>query len=306
MKKCSVTVAIPAFNEELSINNIISDVLMQKQKSFTVEEIIVISDGSTDKTNEKVIALSRKNPVITLLKGKEQKGKYYRLNQIFRRNRSDLLIILDADIRLIGNDFLEKLILVLLKSPNAIMAAGHNLLLKPSNFTGKIIHANFKFWDYVCLSLPNKNSALNFAGSATAYKGSFARTIVIPEDIKDPHLYIYLMAKKQNGFRFCRKAEVSVWPITTLKDYDTFLNRTIGKKDHRLEKIFGVKTEEVYAVPYRSKLQGFMKAFVRQPFYTSLAVFLTLYKEKIHPPKKTDKTPVWDVLTSSKNPVLEK
>lgn len=49
MKKLSVSVGIPAYNEEQNIASLIFGILKQKVNNITLKEIIVISDGSTDK-----------------------------------------------------------------------------------------------------------------------------------------------------------------------------------------------------------------------------------------------------------------
>ena len=48
----TVTVALSAFNEETNIGNFIASVLKQKEENFVLEKILIISDGSTDKTAE--------------------------------------------------------------------------------------------------------------------------------------------------------------------------------------------------------------------------------------------------------------
>jgi glycosyltransferase involved in cell wall biosynthesis len=299
-QKCTVSIAIPAYNEEANIESILHAILLQKQKKFILKEIIVYSDGSTDKTEEKITSLGKKNPFITLIKGKKRKGKYFRINQIFKKCKSDILIVLDADIGLVGDYFLEKLVNALLSDPKAEMVSAHNVLLHPDTFIGKIIYAELMIWEYVRLSIPSRDNALNFFGSATAYRGSFARSLRIPNDLLDPHLYIYLQAKKTNGFRYCRTAEVLQWSISTISDLKKLLRRTIGKKDVKLEKIFGTQTEEIFYIPKRYKLLGLLKAFKIQPSYTFLAILLDIYITKILHSDNVNNTPIWDILESTK------
>ena len=49
-KKLSVSVGIPALNEELNIKQLLTAILRQEEDSFVLREIIVVSDGSTDET----------------------------------------------------------------------------------------------------------------------------------------------------------------------------------------------------------------------------------------------------------------
>lgn len=301
--KPSLSVSIPAYNEETNISNIINAVLAQKRGKFNLKEILVYSDASTDKTHKIVVNLTKKNRIVKLIKGKKRMGKYFRLAQSFKKFKSDYLIILDADTGLVGKDFLEKLVNILITDKNADMVAAHNILLRHDNFVGKIIHAHLMIWDYIRLSIPRYDSGLNFFGSATAYRGSFARSITMPAGLLDPHLFIYLTAKKTNGFRYCHDAKVVQWSISTIDDLKKLLNRTIGKKDEKLEKIFGKDVKKIYFVPVKYKIKGLLKAFRYQPFYTLLSLILHLYITKIFRSGNTNKSPVWDIISSTKKPI---
>lgn len=57
----SITIVIPAFNEEESIASVLKDTLNKLPKYFNDYEIIVVNDGSTDKTKEIVDRIIKKN-----------------------------------------------------------------------------------------------------------------------------------------------------------------------------------------------------------------------------------------------------
>jgi hypothetical protein len=80
-----------------------------------------------------------------------------------------------------------------------------------------------------------------------------------------------------------------------------FLRRSIGKKDLFLEKTFGENMiHEVHYLPTTSKFVGLWKCFLRQPFYTPLAVLLSLYIGKLMKIKDANISPIWDITVSSK------
>ncbi|MCL4441785.1 MAG: glycosyltransferase, partial [Firmicutes bacterium] len=133
----TLTVAIPAYNEEANIKNILLSVLAQKKSNFKLRKIIVYSDASGDKTDK--IVRSVKNPVVKLIRGASRKGKYFRVNQLFGMCESDILIILDADIALVGEHFLETLVDAMDADKNAVMIAAHQTPVRPDNFTGKFL-----------------------------------------------------------------------------------------------------------------------------------------------------------------------
>lgn len=301
--KSTLTIAIPAYNEEGNIANLLDSLLTQKLPNFNLREISVYTDASTDMTPMIVEYKYRKYNFIKLYKGQRRRGKYFRVNQIFNNCKTDYLIILDADIGLKGNLFLEKLLKPLVTDPNAKMVAARNTLLSPSDFMGKIIYAGLMLWDYMRLSLPDLNNGLNYFGSGTAYRGTFARSIKIPENLTDPHFFIYLKAKKTNGFRYCHNAQVFMWSISTLCDYQKLLRRSIGKRDAKLIKIFGNNIYNEYIIPFEYKIVGLIKALKAQPIYTILALLLQIYIIKFSKIKKPNRTPVWEINISTKKPV---
>jgi len=305
MKKLiHVSVGIPAYNEAANIDNIIVSLLAQKQKSFELTEIAVISDASTDKTNETVEKFSRKYKFIKLLKRTSRKGKYFRVNELFRRCVADVLVVLDADIALKGDDFLEKLVTELVADKKAVMMSSGIELVQPSGLIAKVIHASMVLGDMMRLSVPGYDIAPNFHGAATAYKGTFVRTLRIPENLTDPHLYIYLAAKKQNGFRYCPKAIILQHPPMTIHDVKQLMTRTIGKEDPVLVGMFGKDLiRQVHVIPLSAKLLGVWKSLLRQPFYTLLALPVTFYLGRISHPKQIDTSPVWEINTSTKKPI---
>jgi hypothetical protein len=303
MKKTTLTIGIPAYNEELNIEGFLRSLFDQKLHTIILDEILVYSDHSTDRTNQIVQKLSKIYHQIKLIEGKSNKGKYRRVNELFHRNKSDALVILDADIALEKDDFLETFVHTLTSDKKALMIAANVKLVQPESFSAKIIHAGFVFGDLMRLSVPGYDIAPNFHGAATVYRGSFAKTISIPENVSDPHLYIYLFAKKQNGFRYCPQANVLQYPPSTIGDVKQMMQRSIGKTDPVLESLFGKEMiEQVHFVPRKAKFIAVLKSFQIQPLYTPLALMVSFYLGRIVKPGKIDETPVWKINKSTKKP----
>lgn len=302
MKKTTISIGIPAYNEEVNIKQLLMSVFKQKTRNYELKKIIVYSDASTDKTNDIVKLITKQNSKITLIKGRTRKGKYYRVNQLFKRCQEDLLIILDADIKLVGNLFIEKLVNYYIKNPDSSLIAAHQIAIRPSTFVGKIIFTSFYFWDMVRLNIPNYYSPHNYFGSATAYSGTFVRSTKIPQDLKDPHLFIFLAAIKTGKFTYCRESEIMQWSISTIDDLKKFINRSLGKKDEKLEKIFGINIETIYSIKLKHKIIGIIKTFIKYPLYTPLALLLGLYMNTQAKHIIADKSPIWSIVTSTKKP----
>lgn len=305
MKKTTLTIAIPAFNEEQNIESFLRSVLAQKLYKVRLEQILIYSDCSDDQTNSIVKKLAKEFSQIKLIEGTSRKGKYFRVNQLFHLNKSDVEIMLDADIALVGNNFLEKLTTELVADPKALMMAAHVDLVRPNKFSAKVLHTGFILGDFMRLNIRNYDSAANFHGAATAYKLAFTKTITIPQGLSDPHLYIYLVAKKKEGFRYCRDAAILQWPPSTIADVKKVMRRSIGKRDPKLAALFGEKMiHDVHVIPFGAKIRGVLKCLFHYPLYTPLGIgmiyYFGSYAKKI---EKQKLSPIWDITKSTKKPI---
>jgi cellulose synthase/poly-beta-1,6-N-acetylglucosamine synthase-like glycosyltransferase len=91
----SITVLIPAYNEEDNIEDTIRHV-MDLNYTKNKLEVIVLNDGSTDNTNMKVEKLLKKYRNLKLL-DKENSGKADSLNQGVGMAMGELIAVVDAD-----------------------------------------------------------------------------------------------------------------------------------------------------------------------------------------------------------------
>ena len=92
-----LSILIPAYNEELSINSVLSEV-------YSVEygipfEIVVVDDGSTDKTAEivKDFIKSKKKTNIRLKRMPKNMGKTMAIKMAIKDSKYEIIIIQDAD-----------------------------------------------------------------------------------------------------------------------------------------------------------------------------------------------------------------
>lgn len=90
-----ITVLIPAYNEENSIESTINHV-MQSDYPKNKLEVIVINDGSSDSTSKIVKQLIKKYPRLKLI-NKENSGKADSLNLGIKKAKGELIAVVDSD-----------------------------------------------------------------------------------------------------------------------------------------------------------------------------------------------------------------
>ncbi|MEP7074800.1 MAG: glycosyltransferase [Acidobacteriota bacterium] len=91
--KPTVSVVVPAFNEEKVIHRTIESLIASDYPNF---EIIIVDDGSTDRTHEASLASAGEDARIRVFK-KANGGKAEALNFGWRKATGDIIIALDAD-----------------------------------------------------------------------------------------------------------------------------------------------------------------------------------------------------------------
>ena len=87
-----VSIIVPAYDEELTISKVISE-LLRLQKIIPSMEIIVIDDGSTDDT----ALIASKCSSIKLIIHKKNMGKGGALQTGFKAAKGKVIVIQDAD-----------------------------------------------------------------------------------------------------------------------------------------------------------------------------------------------------------------
>ncbi|HGU9825248.1 TPA: glycosyltransferase [Enterobacter cancerogenus] len=99
--KIDISVIIPAFNAESSIQKIITSLLNEKNLNI---ELIIVNDGSSDRTKDEILHVND-NRVIYL--EQPNKGVYAARNLALKHHSGEWVVFLDAD-DLVDNDFLSK------------------------------------------------------------------------------------------------------------------------------------------------------------------------------------------------------
>ena len=93
----TVSVIIPLYNEQDSLNELYSEI--QKSVSVYDYEIIFIDDGSTDKSWEILKKISNENFRVQLIKFYNNFGKSDALQEGFKLAKNEYVITMDGDLQ---------------------------------------------------------------------------------------------------------------------------------------------------------------------------------------------------------------
>lgn len=162
-----LSIIIPVFNEEKNIKTVISQV-----KNVPIrmkKEIIIIDDGSTDKTREILQSYNKDLSIKTIFQSKNQ-GKGSAIRRGLEEATGDFVLIQDADLEYSVEDYPK--ILEPFKSSNAQVVYG-------SRFLGKITGMRWQNFlaNKILTITANLLYGINISDEATAYK-AFRRDLI--------------------------------------------------------------------------------------------------------------------------------
>lgn len=142
MKKSSISIVLPAYNEEENIEKAIKSCISILEKISQGEnyEVIVVDDGSKDKTGEIAEEIQENDANVKVIHHKKNKGYASALRTGFENAKFDLIFYTDADNQF---DIAEiKNFLPLIKEGDADVVVGYRVNRKDR------IHRLFISWGY--------------------------------------------------------------------------------------------------------------------------------------------------------------
>ncbi len=298
--KLTISIGIPAYNEEKTIVFVIDSLLNQIAKSFFLENIFVVSDGSTDKTTVKVRESFRNNNKVIVIDGLKRLGKSKRLLQIFKRNKSDVVLIFDGDIEIRDKMVVEKLVKMFRKYDFALVS-GNSQPKKTNFFFGRIWYANEILWYQTRKDYLNGNNIYNNSGQCIAISRDLAKKIFLPKYTVADQQFVYISAIKQGAkFIFVDDAVSYYVPPTTLNDIVLQIRRTVGEREF-LFKYFNTSCDHYFYIPISQKFIGFLRAIRIDLIYTILAIFVfNLIRLLIKDTDPLTKKGQWSIAKSTK------
>ena len=157
--KCSV--GVMAYNEEKNITKILNALLNQELAQARISEIIVVSSGSTDATNDIVKDFEKNNKKVKLIIQPERKGKSSAINLFIENAKNDILVVESAD-TIPEKDTVEKL-LKPFNNPRVGMTGGRPIPVnKSDDFVGYAVNLMWKLHHKMSIFKPKLGEMIAF------------------------------------------------------------------------------------------------------------------------------------------------
>ena len=177
-KPAKLSVVIPCFNEEQTLAACVGRVLAIQDTALSLE-VIVVDDGSTDRSTAIAEDLAHQYPEVRLLRHRKNQGKGAALRTGFHEATGDFVAVQDADLEYEPMDLKE--LLGPLRSGRADVVFG-------SRFLGASPHRVLYFWHYLgnlfLTFLSNMFTDLNLSDMETCYK-VFRREVIQSIEIRE-------------------------------------------------------------------------------------------------------------------------
>ncbi len=127
-----VSIVIPAFNEENAVEAAVDACFSSRYPHFRLE-VVVVDDGSTDGTWERILAARRRNPSVICVRFSANRGKRAAMAEGIRRARGEICVFVDSD-SVVEPEGLARLVAPF-ASPHVAAVVGHaDVLNKTANW----------------------------------------------------------------------------------------------------------------------------------------------------------------------------
>lgn len=294
-KKLKLTIAIPALNEANNIKNVVESLLVQSTRYFTLDAIIIASDGSTDST----VAESKKikSRKIKILDFKNRRGKAYRLSQIYKKINSDIVLIVDADLNIPSTNVVDSMVYPFVNNNNIYMTGGNSVPLSSENFVSNSIECTIRPY----LKLRDSVDSLTI-GPILAYRTSFAKKLRFPKDIYAEDIYSYLSCLSLGyEYKYCKDAIVYYRLPNTLQEH-VYQNTKFVSSPMKMREFFpkSLMVREDY-IPMKDLLLCMFQEFVYHPVHCIFIFGINLYCRLIAVFKANKLNSRWKIISSTKS-----
>lgn len=301
-KKLSVSIGIPAYFAEKNIKNVLQSLVTQNKKNQTIKEILIYSDGSTDKTVK--YARLVKDKRIKVIDAKKRKGMIAGLFKMFEIYKGDVFVLLNDDIKIIDKNVIDNLILPMKKNKNVSLVGGNPRPLPAKSLIERASISAFTVYDKTRYKFRNGENKYTCDGKIMALRRNLVSAIDKTKSTQtygcvDVYIYFACIANKFT-YKYARNAQVWFKMPNTVKDFISLTARN-NANIYILEKTFGNIVNTEYSIPKKYLYTEKLKELLTHPIPSLSAFILGLYCNFLAYRRANNFQVTWDIVTSTKN-----
>lgn len=301
-KKLTTSIGIPCYFAEKNIVNVLSSLITQNEKNQTIKEILVYSDGSTDKTI--MLARSIKDKRIKVIDGKKRKGMIAGMFKMFEIYKGDLFVLLNDDIKITDNSFIDHAVKPFLKEKNIGLVGGTPKPLPSRTFTERASASAYNVYDEARLKFRKGNNKYTCDGKIMVLSRKLINVLDKKQKLNEygcVDVYIYFTCITNNLlYRYVPKAVVWFRGPENMHDFISLTARN-NTNIYMLEKTFGSIVNEEYSIPKKYLYTAKAKELFKHPIPALAVFFLGLYCNYLAMHRASNFQAKWDIVTSTKN-----
>ena len=164
----TASVGVMAYNEEQNIGKLLTALKGQSLENVEIRQIIVVSSGSSDHTDDIVAEWAAKDDRISLIRQEQRMGKASAINLFLDAAEADIFVLESGD-TIPAPDCVERM-LAPFRNPDVGMTGGRPVPVDdPNTFMGFVVHMLWRLHHMLALKSPK-------LGEMVAFR-SFVRSI---------------------------------------------------------------------------------------------------------------------------------
>lgn len=295
----TLSVGIPAYNEEANIGYLLQDILHQAEEGFVLEKIYVYSDGSTDRTNE--IVQSCIDSRVQLIIGPGRKGQAAGQNHIVEVCESDCLVLINADMKVADYEAISLLAKPVLQGVADLTSSNLKPLPARTFFEG-VLGMSALLKTILFEQIGAGHNLYTCRGAARAMSRAFYTSMRFPKSVGED-AYSFLACISQGFvYRYVKEAIVYYRLPAALADHRKQSTRFFQGTTNFVDEFGREFVMQHMRIPLRAILNGVVIALpeiLRHPLQVIcyLAVLLMMRVESLFRDRASD---TWMVAESSK------
>lgn len=275
-RSCTVTVGIPAYNEESNIGHLLESLVRQKRDSFLLSSVIVVSDGSSDRTVE--IARGFSDQGVVVIDNSHRSGVAVRQNDLFEKSDTDIVVLMNADAIPRGDDFLENLIEPIRSGEADISAAKVVPIGTSKTLLGKILEVGLEFSTELFRTIRNGENLYTCRGVARAFSRELYKEFRFGGGVgEDTYAYFYALSNDFR-YRYADAAEVAIQVPQNFLDHKRQNFRYASSRGN-FHELFGpnIDVDSEYRISRGRTIRLLLGYIVKHPIMMPLYLFVAVF-----------------------------